>query len=50
MSKTGTLEASSTLRQYKLDPTSRFIEFKSNGPKLPQKQMAQQLGYPDSTI
>ena len=50
MSKTGTLEAGSILWQYKIYPTSKFKEFISNGPKLPQKQIAQQLGYPHSTI
>ena len=29
---------------------STLVETKSNNPKLPQKQIEQQLGYSDSTI
>ena len=43
ISKTGNIEANSILRQYKSDLTSRFMETKSNIPKL-TKQNPQRLG------
>ena len=50
ISKTGNLDANLILRQYKLDLMSRFMEMKSNNPKLTQKQIAKGLGYSDSTL
>ena len=38
ISKTGNLDANLILRQYKLDLMSRFMEMKSNNPKLTQKE------------
>ena len=39
ISKTGNLDANLILRQYKLDIMARFMETKSNNPKLTQKQI-----------
>ena len=50
ISKTGNLDANLILRQYKLDIMARFMETKSNNPKLTQKQIAKSLGYSDSTV
>ena len=50
ISKTRCLDAGLILRRYELDLTSRFVEIKSNNPKLTQKQIALQLGFLDSTI
>ena len=50
ISKTGNLDANLILRQYKLDIMAKFMETKSNNPKLTQKQIAKSLGYSDSTV
>ena len=50
ISKTGNLDANLILRQYKLDIMARFMEMKSNNPKLTQKQICKELGFSDSTV
>ena len=50
ISKTGELNANLILRQYKLDLMARFMEKKSNNPKLTQKEIAKELGYSSSTL
>ena len=50
LSETGSLGAHLILRHYNLGIMSRFTEIKSNHLKLTQKQIAQQLGFSNSTI
>ena len=50
LSKTGSLVANLILRQYNLDLMSRFIDIKSDNPKLTGKQTANELGCSDSTL
>ena len=50
ISKTGNLDSDLILRHYKLDLMNKFIEIKSNNPKLTQKGIAKQIGYSDSTL
>ena len=50
ISKTGSLDSSLILRQYKLDLTARLIEIKTMNPKLTQNEIAKQLGYPSATV
>ena len=45
ISKTGSLNSSLTLRQYKLDLMARFMEIKAMNPQLTQNEFAKQLGY-----
>ena len=48
--KTENLNSNSILRLYKQNMMLKFMERKSNEPKLTQKQICNQLGYSDSTI
>ena len=48
--KSENLSLNSILRFYKQKMMSKFMEKKSNEPKLTQKQICNQLGYSDSTI
>ena len=44
------LNSSSNLRLYKQNMMLKFVEIKSNEPKLRQKQNSKQLGHSDRTI
>ena len=44
ISKTGNLNADLILRQYKLDIMARFMERKSECPRLTQEQICKELG------
>ena len=48
--KSETLNSSSFLRLYEHNMMIKLNEWKSNGPKLKQKQISKQLGFSDSTI
>ena len=48
--KSENLNSNSILRLYKQNMMLKFMEIKSNEPKLTQKQICNQLGYSDSTI
>ena len=48
--KTQNLYSKSILRLYKQNMMPKFMEIKSNEPKLTQKQISNQLGYPHSTF
>ena len=48
--KTGDLNADLILRQYKLDKMAKFLEIKSNNPKLKQSEIAKLLELSTSTI
>ena len=50
ISRNGNLDNNLILRQYKLDLMCRFLETKSNNPKLTQKEIAKQIGFSDSTL
>ena len=48
--KSENLNSNSILRLYKQNMMLKFMEIKSNGPKLTQRQICNQLSYSDSTI
>ena len=48
--KSENLNSNSILRLYKQNMMLKFMEVKSNEPKLTQKQICNQLGYSDSTV
>ena len=48
--KSEILNSNSILRLYKQKLMLKFMEIKSNEPKLTQKQISMQLGFSDSTI
>ena len=48
--KSEKLNSHSILRLYKQKMLLKFMEIKSNEPKLTQRQICNQLGYSDSTI
>ena len=48
--KSENLNSTSILRVYKQNTMLKFMEVKSNEPKLTQKQICNQLGFSDSTI
>ena len=48
--KSENLISNSKLRLYKQNMMLKFMEIKSNEPRLTQKQICNQLGYSDSTI
>ena len=48
--KSENLNSNSKIRLYKQNMMLKFMEIKSNEPKLTQKQISSQLGYSDSTI
>ena len=48
--KSEILNSNSILRLYKQNLMLKFMEIKSNEPKLTQKQISMQLGISDSTI
>ena len=48
--KSENLNSNSKLRLYKQNMMLKFMEIKSNEPKLTQKQISNQLGFSDSTI
>ena len=50
ISKTGNLNADLILRQYKLDIMARFMQRKSECPRLTQEQISKELGYSSSTV
>ena len=50
MQKTGDLNADLIMRQYKLDKMAKFMEIKSNNPKLKQSEIAKLLEISSSTI
>ena len=50
ISRTGNLDINLILRQYKLDLMCKFMDIKSNNPKLTQKQIAKQIGSSDSNL
>ena len=50
LSRTGSLDSNLTLRQYKFDLMTRFLEMKSTNLKLFQKEIAKQIGFSDSTL
>ena len=49
-SKTGSLDSNLISPQYKLKIMAKFMELKSNEPRLTQKQICKQFGFSDSTI
>ena len=49
-SRTGNLDAILIIRQHKLDLMARFMEIKSNNPKMKQKEIAKEIGYSTSTL
>ena len=50
ISKTGDLNADLITRQYKLDKMAKFMEIKSNNPKLKQSEIAKELEISTSTV
>ena len=50
ISKSETLDPYSINRLYKLNIMCKFIESKSNNPKLTQKKISKQLSFSDNTI
>ena len=48
--KTGDLNADSILRYYKLDQMAKFMEIKSNNPRLKQSEIVKLLELSSSTI
>ena len=48
--KTGDLSADLLMRQYKLDKKAKFMEIKSNNPRLKQSEIAKLLELSSSTI
>ena len=50
ISKTGSLDSSLILRQYKIDLMARFMEIKAMNPRLTQNEIAKELGYPSATV
>ena len=48
--KSESLNSKSILRLYKQNMMLKFMEIKSNEPKLTQKKIPKQLGFSDSTI
>ena len=50
ISKTGSLNASLILRQYKLDLMTRFMEIKAMNPRLIQNEIAKELGCSSDTV
>ena len=50
ITKSETLNPNSINRLYKLNLMCKFMEIKTNDPKLTQKQISKQLGYSDSTF
>ena len=49
-SETGNLDSKLISRQYKLNFLCKFMQMKSNEPRITQKQICNQLGFSDSTI
>ena len=49
-SKTGSLDSNLISPQNKLKIMAKFMELKSNEPRLTQKQISKQFGFSDSTI
>ena len=50
MSKTGTLDGNSILRQNELDLIARFKDIKSINSTLTQRQLAKEFSYSDCTL
>ena len=50
ISKTGSVDSTLILRQYKIDLVARFMEIKSVHPKLRQDQIAKELGCSSSIL
>ena len=50
LAKSESLDPNSINRLYKLNLMCKFMEIKTNDPKLTQKQISNQLGFSDSTI
>ena len=50
VSRTGYLDSNLILRQYKLDLMGKFMQIKSNNPKMAQKEISKEHGFPDSTL
>ena len=50
LTKSETLHPNSINKYYKLNLMCKFMEIRSNDPKLTQKQICNQLGFSDSTI
>ena len=50
LTKSETLDPKSIDRLYTLKITCKFMEIKSNEPRLPQKEMSKQLGFSNSSI
>ena len=50
ISRTGSLNSSLILRQYRLDLMARFMEIKAMNPKITQNEIAKQLGYSSATV
>ena len=48
--KAGVLNADLIMRQYKLDEMAKFLEIKSNNPRLKQSEIAKLLEFSSSTI
>ena len=48
--KSESLNSNSILRLFEQNVMLKFMEIKSNDPKLTQRQICNQLGYSDSTI
>ena len=49
-SRTSNLDANLITRQYKLNLMTDFMRMKYENPKLKQSEIANQLGYPSSTL
>ena len=50
IAKTGDLIDDLITKQYKLDEMAKFIDFKSNNPKLKQSEIARELEISSSTL
>ena len=50
LTESETLDPNSIYRIYKLNIMCKFMENKSNNPKLTQKEISKQLGFSDNTI
>ena len=50
IANTGNLNSDLIIRQYKLDLMARFMQLKSERPKLTQDQISRELGYSSSTV
>ena len=50
ISKTDNLDSNLIFRQYELNLMAKFMQNKSDNPKMRQSELAEHLGYPSSTL